>query len=243
MVDRSWERRAMAITDYDHQAVIWCGEKADLPHFLDQAGALNKKAKGKAADAQHKLTLDSQAMFPGMQEADDKALAEMLEALTDKSRLYICGHGSLGAAPKFVCWDAKTFAGLLKSHGLKRAKLINLVSCQLARDYRPNLQGHVFPLADSFAARFHQELKDQEPALLTEVRAYTWFVAVNLGFIGDLPTASKVMVEKATDSVVDGWVYKPPGYKISFYWEGSTQRRRYMNESGNSLIEFPLVVR
>jgi hypothetical protein len=169
----------MAIKNYDHQAVIWCGEKADLTFFLDQADALNEKARSKATAAQHKLTVDSQTMFPGMGKGDDTALSETLEALTDKSRLYICGHGSFGPAPKFVCWDAKTFAKLLKEHGLKRAKLINLVSCQLARDYRPNLPGHVFPLADSFAAQFHQELKDQAPALPTEVRAYTLLNVVN----------------------------------------------------------------
>jgi len=233
----------MAISDYDHQAVMWCGEKADLPHFLNQACVLNDTAKGKAAAAQHQITVTSQAMFPGMGKADDEVLTEMLAALTDKSRLYICGHGSPGAVPKFVCWDAKTFAGLLKSHGLKRAKLINLVSCELARDYRPNLPGRVFPLADSFAARFHQELKDQEPALLTEVRAYTWLLAVNLGWIGDVPLGGKVMVERKGDSVIDQSVYKPDGYKISFYWDSGTQRRRYMNKSGNSLIEFPLVAR
>jgi len=233
----------MAITDYDHQAVIWCGQKADLPHFLNQADALNAKAKGKAAAAQHQITVDSQAMFPGMGEADDEALTDLLAPLTDKSRLYICGHGSAGAVPKFVGWDAKTFAGLLKSRGLKRAKLINLVSCELARDYRPNLPGRVFPLADSFAAQFHRELKDQEPALLTEVRAYTWLLAVNLGWIGDVPTGGKVMLEKEDSKVIDEWEYKPPGYKISFYWEDGAQRRRYMNKSGNSLIEFPLAVR
>jgi hypothetical protein len=202
----------MAIGDYDHQAVIWCGQKADLSHFLNQADVLNDKAKKKAAAAQHQITVTSAAMFPGMGKADDEVLTEMLAALTDKSRLYICGHGSPGAVPKFVGWDAKTFAGLLKSHGLKRAKLINLVSCELARDYRPNLPGRIFPLADSFAAQFHRELKEQEPPLLTEVRAYTWLLAVNLGWIADLPTGSKVMVEKESDSVVDQWEYKPDGY-------------------------------
>jgi hypothetical protein len=45
---------AMAITDYDRQAVIWAGEKADLAGFLDQAEALNGKAQRKATEASHK---------------------------------------------------------------------------------------------------------------------------------------------------------------------------------------------
>ena len=233
----------MAITDYDRQAVIWCAELADLSQFLDRADALNEKATAKAAAAKHEIAVESAAMFPGMGAADDEALAGMLKSLTDSSRLYICGHGGFGPAPKIVQWDAPAFVGVLKKNGLKHAKLINLVSCEMARDYSDDLEDYILTPANSFAALFHQELKTQEPALLTEVRAYTWFIWVINRSVKEmppkfatLPIGTKLVADDHRKPLGQS-LHKPKRYKISFYWEEGSQRRRYMNKDGNAPID------
>jgi hypothetical protein len=228
----------MALRDYDRQAVIWCAELAELPQFYDRALVLTQKAADKATALEHDIALSQARMYPDMGEDHAKLLAEMLGKLTGKSRLYICGHGKPGVAPKFVRWDAKTFVALLKKHGLRDAKLVNLVSCELAQDYDPDpdLENFVLPKPNSFASEFHRELKEQEPELLTEVRAYTWLVGeyrpgIKLPSPMDkLPFGSKLATLQR--SAPYKWEHKPYGYKISFFWEGGKARRRYMNKEG-----------
>jgi hypothetical protein len=237
----------MAITDYDRQAVIWCAQISELNEFLDRAEALNGKAKIKAAAASHTLALESAAMFPGMGEADDEALASMLGRLTDKSRLYISAHGAFGEVPKVVCWDAPTFVGILKKNGLRRAKLINLVACEMGRDYSDELENYIITSAppNSFAAQFHRELKTQEPELLTEVRAYTWFTGEIIRKDANMPADLKpfpigTKLKTASEVQPHKWVHKPKDCKISFFWDNGKQRRRYMNPDGNKAIDDPL---
>jgi hypothetical protein len=146
-------RDEMAITDYDRQVVIWCPDKSgEFLNFKEEALALTEKAATKAAANNHKLELATAQLFPSTKDAVNKTLAEMLEKLTDKSRLYICAHGSFGPAPKIVCWDAEGLAALLKQHGLKHAKLINLVSCEVGRDYHEDLENYISSLASRTAS-------------------------------------------------------------------------------------------
>jgi len=240
MLVLSGDRRdEMAITDYDRQVVIWCPDKSgELLNFKEEALALNEKAATKAAAKNHKLELATAQLFPNAKDAVSKTLAEMLEKLTDKSRLYICAHGSFGPVPKIVCWDGEGLAALLKQHGLKHAKLINLVSCEMGRDYHEDLENYIIPgNSSSFAAQFHQALKDGEPELLTEVRAYTWFVGTMREKTSSLQAGAKAVTAVADPPERRKWLYKPEGYKISFYWENGKQRRRYMNKGGNSPID------
>jgi len=229
----------MPITDYDRQLVIWCPDKSgEFLNFKEEARALTEKAETKAAANKHKLETATAQLFPSPKDAVSKSLAEMLGNLTDKSRLYICAHGSFGPVPKIVCWDGKGLANLLREHGLKHAKLINLVSCEMGRDYHEDLEDYIIPgNASSFAALFHQALKDGEPELLTEVRAYTWFVGTVREQTSSMPAGAKAVTAIAEPPELRKWLYKPAGYKISFYWENGKQRRRYMNKGGNSPID------
>jgi hypothetical protein len=222
----------MAITDYDRQAVIWAGEVAALTNFLYQAEALNAKAKQKAKEKGHALPSRTECLYPGMGKADGENLREMLSELTDKSRLYILGHGSAGAAPKFVSWDAKGLALLLKEHGLAHARLINFGSCVLARDHEADNDNWLLKAANSFAAEFHRQLKEQKPALMTELRAYLWKMRVNTG-MKSFAAGAKIATLSPLDQVDEkDWLHQPNANKIAFYWENGEQKRRIVNKSG-----------
>jgi hypothetical protein len=51
-----------------------------------------------------------------------------------------------------------------------------------------------------------------------------------------VPYGSKLMTLDEQDPP-RSWAHKPKGYKISFYWDGETQRRRYMNKDGITPID------
>jgi hypothetical protein len=228
----------MAITDYDRQAVIWCAELDKLKQFFQQAGYLNLKSQLKADAVKHAFTTDNAPLFPEMEADGSEYLTNMLTQLTDKSRLYIHGHGAFGPTPKIIRWDAPGLASVLKKHGLEHAKVINLVSCEMGRDYHEDLEDYIIRgQPNSFAAQFHQALKDEKPELLTEVRAYTWLVGVEpeSGKEKAWPVGTKLMTPDSHEPY--RWSHKPKGYKVSFYWENGKQRRRYMNKDGNSPID------
>lgn len=164
--------------DYDRKAIVFLeAEQATAQGMQD----MSRKALAKAKSGKSKAEIETAQALEGS--------GELLQSLTEKSRLYVIGHGDAPvvlpqsaaadfakvkpgtriawkvAADKMGPYTPQTLAIELHKQGLRKCKVLYLVCCNSGRG------GDT-----SFAARFAKEIRAIDGVQIAEVRAPEGFV-------------------------------------------------------------------
>lgn len=214
---------------YDKQVIIRLvtgitrksGVVTDGSEIVTGAANLAEKALGARKPAalreSHKLLPTKIVDFPAPGDPDAaakrKALGEALGELTEKSRLYIIGHGNWKTQTVGEVGPVK-WADTLYLNGLEKVAVISLVSCNAGRDLGSAADVRINNSANSFASEFHKQLG--ELGLKTVVHARVYKAAV---LESGADTGRKVTEQK------DVQIHQRPNSKVKFWWAGDTQKR------------------
>jgi hypothetical protein len=152
------------------------------------------------------------------------SLKKKLSTLTDRSRVYLDGHGNwqtqcLGG------WKWKQVADLLGECGMPAVREVSILGCQLGRDLGTSDDERVSHSVNCFASRFHHRLREKW-SIETVVHArifitstfdsghapHRWNVGQNITFNedGDYDGAASAR--------------RRPHSKRVFYWEQGVQK-------------------
>jgi len=143
-------------------------------------------------------------------------LTAALRPMTDKSRLYLRGHGSwmmqtIGGI------DAKTWARTLVNAGLYKTRVISITACTAGRDRDIN-DNRVVESANSFASKFHQALMDMANLnTVVYARVYNQ-VVYPAGFKATSDTEAGIKPANSREKS-----------KLKFSWNGRTQVREWVD--------------
>ena len=165
-------------TGYDRQLIVALQSDQGDNTVLAQARALNDKQREPPVPSEV-IALDTN---PTSFDALHRALAGSASVplpMSDRSRLYLVGHGD--AAKRLVSgWTASDLAAALANAGLREVAMVSIVADGAGRDPDRDDDAQVVAGAASFASALHQRLRDVH-SVTTTVHARVGSVRVALG--------------------------------------------------------------
>lgn len=165
-------------TGYDRQLIVALQSDQGDNTALAQARALNDKQREPPVPSEV-IALDAN---PTSFDALHRALAGSASVplpMSDRSRLYLVGHGD--AAKRLVSgWTASDLAAALANAGLREVAMVSIVADGAGRDPDRDDDAQVVAGAASFASALHQRLRDVH-SVTTTVHARVGSVRVALG--------------------------------------------------------------
>ena len=165
-------------TGYDRQLIVALQSDQGDNTVMAQARALNDKQREPPVPSEV-IALDAN---PTSFDALHRALAGSASVplpMSDRSRLYLVGHGD--AAKRLVSgWTASDLAAALANAGLREVAMVSIVADGAGRDPDRDDDAQVVAGASSFASVLHQLLRDAH-SVTTTVHARVGTVRVALG--------------------------------------------------------------
>ena len=199
------------VSRYDRQLVVKLTNTTNYGPVDDAGTALHNKAASKGLPSEV-IELD------GKTSSVSTELKGKFGSLTDRSRLYIVGHGH-GSTIQGV--DALNLAiAVRRTWGVTAVRRITLVSCKAGEKVEHEL--------GNFARDFHFHLK-RLSRIATEVAAYTRSVSVATATFALLKGRPDLEGRKAffrDNSTIDWMANDSDAVKVIWFWEDNVQKAR-----------------
>lgn len=204
------------VSRYDRQLVVKLTNTSSYSPVDNAGTALHNKAKSKG------LASDVIALDPRSTTIPSE-IKQKFRELTNKSRLYIIGHG-----------EGSTIQGVLALNlaytvcftwGVQNALRVTLVSCKAGEK--------VETAFGDFAKAFHSSLW-RPGRLATEVAAYTRSISVTTAALAKLkgmPSLEGRKVFYSDDVNVDWMLNDGDNVKVIWFWDSKRTKQQFRNRS------------
>ncbi len=208
-------------TGYDRQLIVALQSDQGDDTVLTQARALNDKQREPPVPSEV-IAVDSN---PTSLDALHCALAGSASVplpMSDRSRLYLVGHGD--AAKRLVSgWTASDLAAALASAGLREVAMVSIIADSAGRDPDRDDAAQVAAGASSFASVLHQRLRNVH-SVTTTVHARVGTVRVAEGLdaavAGSIARGRKLTSSRPGEAATEHHARRS---KITFSWNGNHQ--------------------
>ena len=165
-------------TGYDRQLIVALQSDQGDNTVMAQARALNDKQREPPVPSEVIALHANPTSFDALHRALAGSASVPLP-MSDRSRLYLVGHGD--AAKRLVSgWTASDLAAALANAGLREVAMVSIVADGAGRDPDRDDDAQVVAGASSFASVLHQRLRDVQ-SVTTTVHARVGTVRVALG--------------------------------------------------------------